>query len=181
MLSVLSTPLFKPPQLQLREIKLRWSRRYLTRKDERIISVPTENLFPVQIFPFQNSRYVTASLSRMKVLFPLDLGSSLTAYLMSLFPSLYYDVPSLFLAIVPFSILRYFATPPIALWGFPRTISPILSSLSRPIPCVSDLNSSRMLLNFHSMKQFKSVILIKCNTDKNNQKYSTEILTTLTN
>lgn len=63
------------------------------------------------------SRYVSAFLSRMKVLFSLDLGSSFATYLMSLFPSLYYDVPSLFLALVPFSILCYFATLPITFSG----------------------------------------------------------------
>jgi len=45
---------------------------------------------------------ITCPLSfLMKVLFSLDLGSSFAAYLMSLFPSLYYEVLSLFLALDP--------------------------------------------------------------------------------
>lgn len=79
----------------------------------------------------------------------LNLRSPFAAYLMSRFPSLYYDISSLFLALVPFSILCYFATLPIMFSGVSSPFSRTILSPFIPFACFPLYvrpHSSRMLL-----------------------------------
>lgn len=140
-----STSLFK-----LHKIKLRRSRRYLTRRIKRInfcFIKKKKNLFPVQIILSQDSRYVAVSLPRMKVLFPLDLGSSFAAYRVSLSIALLWR-----LSFSPWSLFLFFATlQPHISWGFPILLSNHPSYLVIPFarsPLCARPHSSSMLLNF---------------------------------
>lgn len=135
--------LFKQPQLH--NIKLRRSRRCLTRRVKSIMSVSTKNLFPVQIFPFQDSLSL-----RVRFLFSFSEGSFLPwswifiRYISHIALSTALLWRSISLSRPhPLSILCYFATPRITYSGvfspFSQTILPILSSPSRVPPRVFDL------------------------------------------